>query len=61
MAKGAVAGFQKVVRKCPKCKTDGAKELVEGRRKRTWYTFWLLKKSNLEALCPNCGHTFNPK
>ena len=73
MAKVAMAGFNKTVKKCPSCGTEGPKELVGGPKRTNWIIFSLLllftggigliftslwRKSNLEAFCPSCNTTF---
>ena len=75
MAKAAIAGFQKVMKKCPYCKTEGPKELVAGPKRTSWIIFIILllftagigliliplwRRTSLEALCPNCNKSFHP-
>lgn len=46
MAKAAIAGFNRIIKKCPHCGDKGPKELVgEGK--------------HLKALCPACNRTFH--
>jgi hypothetical protein len=42
----AVAGFNRIIKRCPKCKADGPKELVS-------------QEGVLMALCPECQHVFH--
>ena len=44
MPKSANAQFQKVIKTCPYCKTEGPKELVEGEKKKqvSWPIFFFL-------------------
>ena len=76
MPKAAIAGFQKIVRKCPNCKEDGPKELVSaGEKKVRWlmffllipvfpllivYPLWYKNTLSLQAYCPKCNKTFHP-
>lgn len=72
MAKAAIAGFNKTMKKCPHCGTQGPKDLVGGPKRINWVMFIILLicgvvgllyvplwyKSSLEAYCPACNKSF---
>lgn len=45
--KAALAGFNRIIKKCPNCGRDGPKELVG-------------TDKSLMAMCPHCQHVFHP-
>ena len=68
-----MAGFNKTIKKCPKCGAEGPKELVSGPKRTNWIYFTLLilftggigliftslwRKVVLEAFCPSCHTSF---
>lgn len=73
MAKAAIAGFNKTMKKCPNCGTQGPKDIVGGPKRVNWIMFIILLlftagvgllyvpwwyKSSLEAYCPACNKSF---